>query len=91
MFGFSNNQKGEASLFEKYSIDFNHKYGEGGYGATYACKEKASGEDRAVKIVDTRRMKKESVQKDLVAEIGDRQDEINVCDLAVDCTKVCLG
>ena len=34
---------------------------------------------------------KESVQKDLVAEIGDRQDEINVCDLAVDCTKVCLG
>ena len=34
---------------------------------------------------------KESVQKGLVAEIGATQDEINVCDLAVDCTKVCLG
>ena len=34
---------------------------------------------------------KESVQMGLVAEIGDSQDEIKVCYLAVDCTKVCLG
>jgi serine/threonine protein kinase len=84
MFGFSNNQKGEASLFEKYSIDFNHKYGEGGYGATYACKEKASGEDRAVKIVDTRRMKKESVQKESkIMETLTHQNIIHVYDHSI--------
>ena len=33
-----------------------HKYGVGGYGATFAAKDKTSGEELAVKLVDKRRL-----------------------------------
>jgi len=66
MFGFGGDKKPPAddSLFERFSIDFQKKYGEGGYGATFEAIEKATGEKLAVKLVDTRRMKLDSVQKE---------------------------
>jgi len=53
-----------ASIFERFSIDFSKKFGEGGYGATFAAADKASGEKLAVKIIDTRRMKMEAIAKE---------------------------
>ena len=34
-------------LFDRYAIDRNKKYGEGGYGATFAAVDKKTGEPRA--------------------------------------------
>ena len=55
--------KGDA-LLDRFSIDFGHKFGEGGYGATFAAADKATGEKLAVKIIDTRRMKMEAIKKE---------------------------
>jgi len=55
---------GASSVFERFSIDFSKKFGEGGYGATFAAADKASGEKLAVKIIDTRRMKMEAIGKE---------------------------
>ena len=41
---FGNAQKGDASLFERYTIHYDKKLGEGGYGAAFRVTEKASGE-----------------------------------------------
>ena len=57
-------EKSDASIFDRFSIDFGTKYGEGGYGATFAAADKGSGEKLAVKIIDTRRMKMDAIQKE---------------------------
>ena len=42
------------------------KYGEGGYGATYGAKdtESAAAPDVAVKVIDTRRMRKDAIMRE---------------------------
>jgi len=55
---------GDRPPFDKFSIDQNKKYGEGGYGATFAAADKATGEKLAVKIIDTRRMKLAAIEKE---------------------------
>merc|ERR1719240_1605220 len=45
-------------------MDLSKKYGEGGYGATFAAANKQTGEKLAVKIIDTRRMKMEAILKE---------------------------
>jgi len=52
------------SIADKYEINFRKKYGEGGYGATFAAKDKATGEELAVKLVDTRKMAKSAIQRE---------------------------
>jgi len=52
------------ALFRRYSIDTGKKYGEGGYGATYPAKDNQTNETLAVKVVDTRRMKLESIVRE---------------------------
>jgi len=51
-------------LFRRYSIDTNKKYGEGGYGATYPAVDTVTKEKLAVKVIDTRRMKLESIVRE---------------------------
>lgn len=51
-------------LFRRYSIDTGKKYGEGGYGATYPALDNQSKEPLAVKVIDTRRMKLESIVRE---------------------------
>jgi hypothetical protein len=49
MFGLirgSTSEPAEDDLFTKYSIDFDKKYGEGGYGATFAASDTATQEAR---------------------------------------------
>ena len=46
MFGFGKKEE-KSDLFQRFSIDFSKKYGEGGYGATFAAQDKASGEKLA--------------------------------------------
>mmetsp|Transcript_20656 Transcript_20656/g.52602 ORF Transcript_20656/g.52602 Transcript_20656/m.52602 type:complete len:420 (-) Transcript_20656:327-1586(-) len=51
-------------LGERFSVDLSKKYGEGGYGATFAAAAKDTGEHLAVKILDTRKVRMESIQKE---------------------------
>jgi len=51
-------------LFRCYSIDTGKKYGEGGYGATYPALDNETKEPLAVKVIDTRRMKLESIVRE---------------------------
>lgn len=65
-----------ASLFDRYQIDQSKKYGEGGYGATYAARDVQTREPLAVKIIDTRRMRGEAIRKECL--ILERLDHVNV-------------
>jgi len=51
-------------LFRRYSIDTGKKYGEGGYGATFPAMDTQTKEALAVKVIDTRRMKLESIVRE---------------------------
>jgi MAP/microtubule affinity-regulating kinase len=51
-------------LFDKYAIDRNKKYGEGGYGATFAAVDKTTGEALACKLIDMRRMREDAIKKE---------------------------
>ena len=51
-------------IFARYSLNSAKKYGEGGYGATFAAVDKETGEELAVKLIDTRRMRSEAIQKE---------------------------
>ena len=55
---------GNSSLFDRFEVDTKKKYGEGGYGQTFAARDKQSGEALACKIIDTRRMKQEAIAKE---------------------------
>jgi len=52
------------SMFDKYEIDFQKKYGSGGYGLTVAAKVKATGEPVAVKLIDMGKQKLAGIQKE---------------------------
>lgn len=52
------------ALFDRFSVDFSKKYGEGGYGATFAATEKATGEALAVKLIDMRKMRPDAIKKE---------------------------
>jgi len=62
--GGSADDEKKRQVMNRFTIDFSKKYGEGGYGATFACTENATGEKLAVKVIDTRRMKVEAIQKE---------------------------
>jgi len=51
-------------LFDRYAIDRNKKYGEGGYGATFAAVDKKTGEPLACKLIDMRRMREDAIKKE---------------------------
>mmetsp|Transcript_4617 Transcript_4617/g.10015 ORF Transcript_4617/g.10015 Transcript_4617/m.10015 type:complete len:459 (-) Transcript_4617:240-1616(-) len=63
----SDRQRGDSpaeELFRRYSIDTAKKYGEGGYGATFPAVDHVTKEALAVKVIDTRRMKVESIVRE---------------------------
>ena len=51
-------------MFTRFTIDQNKKYGEGGYGATFAAQDTKTGQAAAVKVIDTRRMRLEAIRKE---------------------------
>jgi len=57
---------GSAALFARFQVDMTRKYGEGGYGATYAVRDlqptTGALADVAVKIVDTKRMRLDALR-----------------------------
>ena len=55
---------GKDDLFERYSVDFGKKYGEGGYGATFAAKDNRTAEALACKIIDSRKMRPDAIKKE---------------------------
>jgi len=52
------------SLFDKFAIDRSKKWGEGGYGMTYAAVDKATGAPLACKLIDMRRMREDAIKKE---------------------------
>jgi len=51
-------------IFERYGIDHTKRFGEGGYGATFAAQDRKTGEAIVVKVIDTRKMKPALIQKE---------------------------
>lgn len=52
------------ALFERFTIDRNKTYGEGGYGRTFAAKDKTTGQPLACKLIDMRRMREDAIKKE---------------------------
>jgi len=52
------------NIHERFEFNLQKKYGEGGYGATFAATDKETKEPLAVKLIDTRRMKMDAIQKE---------------------------
>jgi len=61
---FGNDPDKPKELAERFSIDLSKKYGEGGYGATFSAADKSNGEALAVKILDMRKVRPESIKKE---------------------------
>lgn len=74
-----NDTNEEENLFHRFKVDTKKKYGEGGYGATYAAQDQLTQQRLAVKIIDTRRMKIEAIRKE--CQILDTLDHPNVIKL----------
>mmetsp|Transcript_40591 Transcript_40591/g.131395 ORF Transcript_40591/g.131395 Transcript_40591/m.131395 type:complete len:406 (-) Transcript_40591:267-1484(-) len=51
-------------LFQAFAVDQTKKFGEGGYGATFAAHAVATKQPLAVKIIDTRRMRLEAIRRE---------------------------
>ncbi|KAL3895806.1 MAG: hypothetical protein SGPRY_013423 [Prymnesium sp.] len=51
-------------MFSRFSIDHTVRFGEGGYGATFAAFDHQSEESIVVKVIDTRKMRMELVRKE---------------------------
>ena len=49
---------------QAFTIDQAKKYGEGGYGATFAAQDTKAGVPAAVKVIDTRRMRIDAIRKE---------------------------
>jgi len=64
------------AMFQRFTIDQAKKYGEGGYGATFSAYDSKSGLPAAVKVIDTRRMRLEAIQKECAILEG--LDQVNV-------------
>lgn len=53
------------SLAERFEVDKSKKYGEGGYGVTVAARDRQTGVALAVKIIDTSKMKRDALAKEV--------------------------
>merc|ERR1712216_769657 len=62
-------------MFSRFTIDQAKKYGEGGYGATFAAQDTLHGVPAAVKVIDTRRMRLESIRKECAILEGLHKNE----------------
>jgi len=62
--GGGQSESDNEEMFRRFTIDQGKKYGEGGYGATFAAADTQSGVPAAVKVIDTRRMRLEAIQKE---------------------------
>jgi len=51
-----------AAMFERYEIDHKKRFGEGGYGATFAARDRKTNEAVVVKVIDTRKMALQKIQ-----------------------------
>ena len=67
-FGGGESPEDNEEMFKRFTIDQNKKYGEGGYGATFAAHDTKTGQDAAVKVIDTRRMRLEAIRKEVFAD-----------------------
>ena len=66
-------------MFARFSVNEKKKYGQGGYGATYAALDVEKQEELAVKVIDTRRMKPEAIMKECrILETLDHTNVISV-------------
>lgn len=69
-------EKAGDDLFDRFTVDTGKKYGEGGYGATYAAYDTDKKEELAVKIIDSRRMRQDAIMKE--CSILESMDHPNV-------------
>jgi len=67
-------------IIERYGIDHTKRFGEGGYGATFAAKDRKTGEDCVVKVIDTRKMKVHLIKKecDFLEKVRGHKNVINM-------------
>jgi len=66
-------------MFRRFTIDQAKKYGEGGYGATFAAQDTQTGLPAAVKVIDTRRMRLDAIKKECrILEGLDHENVIKV-------------
>jgi len=66
----------DEEMFKRFTIDQAKKYGEGGYGATFAAQDTKLGQPAAVKVIDTRRMRLEAIRKECAILEGLSHDNI---------------
>jgi len=65
IFGDGEDEETKANeLFDRYAIDTQKKYGEGGYGAVYPGVDRKTNERLGVKVIDTRRMRVDQIEKE---------------------------
>jgi len=62
--GESASDEENEEMFKRFTIDQAKKYGEGGYGATFAAQDTKAGVPAAVKVIDTRRMRIDAIRKE---------------------------
>ena len=76
---FSHKEGASDNIFDRYEVNLKRKYGEGGYGATFAAVDKVTNEQLAVKLIDTRRMRPEAIKKECeILEVLNHPNVISV-------------
>lgn len=60
----SRRNSGSQGMFNNFTIDQSTKFGEGGYGATFAATDVRTGELCAVKVIDMRRMAPAAIKRE---------------------------
>ena len=69
----------DVDVFKRFTINWAKKFGTGGYGTTYAAQDNKLGLPAAVKVIDTRWMRIESIRKECTALEGlDHENIIKV-------------
>jgi len=63
-------------IFDRFTIDYNKRYGKGGYGETFPAFDTKTKRNVAVKTIDCRRMRPSAIQKE--CEFMERVDHPNV-------------
>jgi len=79
LFGNGEAEQPPQDMFTRFAIDQAKKYGEGGYGATFAALDKQDGQPCAVKLIDTRRMRIDAIRKECsILEMLQHQNVIRI-------------